>query len=212
MRGVDTVPNKSKRILRPAQAIEKEVKRDEISTGLNAGVEKLEGKVPGRPPVDNTHNTKYLLKQYRRVAYAVEISESELNLRMEMEHGTRLSTLEVNAELAGVDLSNTKLEAYAQSVIRSKSMLEIIKAALDAVRKDPDRGELMYQVLYETYFTPSKPRRREDIIDKLDAMGFPMSIASYHNYLNAAIHALDRILWGYTARDCIEIIKQFLPD
>ena len=91
-------------------------------------------------------------------------------------------------------------------------MLEIIKTALDSVRKDPDRGELMYQILYETYFTPSKPRRREDIIDKLDSMGFPMSIASYHNYLNAAIHAIDRILWGYTARDCIDIIKQFLPD
>ena len=173
------MPNKTKRTLRPALAIEKEVKRDEISTGLNVGVEKLEGKMTARQPVDNTHNTKYLLKQYRRVAYAVEISESELNLRMEMEHGTRLSTLEVNAELAGVDLSNTKLEAYAQSVIRSKSMLEIIKTALDSVRKDPDRGELMYQILYETYFTPSKPRRREDIIDKLDSMGFPMSIASY---------------------------------
>ena len=206
------MPNKTKRTLRPALAIEKEVKRDEISTGLNVGVEKLEGKTTARQPIDNTHNTKYLLKQYRRVAYAVEISESELNLRMEMEHGTRLSTLEVNAELAGVDLSNTKLEAYAQSVIRSKSMLEIIKTALDSVRKDPDRGELMYQILYETYFTPSKPRRREDIIDKLDSMGFTMSIASYHNYLNAAIHAIDRILWGYTARDCIEIIKQFLPD
>ena len=72
---------------RPALAIEKEVKRDEISTGLYVGVEKLEGKMTARQPVDNTHNTKYLLKQYRRVAYAVEISESELNLRMEMEHG-----------------------------------------------------------------------------------------------------------------------------
>lgn len=204
--------DKAKRHLRPALEIEKEIKREEISTGLHAGVEKLEGKTIGRQSVDNTHNTKYLLKQYRRVAYAVEISESELNLRMEMEHGTRLSTLEINAELAGVDLSNTKLEAYAQSVIRSKSMLEIIKTALETVRRDPDRGELMYQVLYETYFTPTKPRRREDIIDKLDRAGFPMSVASYHNYLRSAIHAIDRILWGYTARDCIEIIKQFLPD
>ena len=37
-----------------------------------------------------------------------------------MEHGTRLSTLEVNAELAGIDLSNTKLENHTKSVIRSK--------------------------------------------------------------------------------------------
>ena len=42
-------------------------------------------------------------------------------------------------------------------------------------------------------------------------MRYPMSPASYHNYLNAAINALDRILWGYTARDCIGIIKEFLP-
>ena len=33
----------------------------------------------------------------------------------------------------------------------------------------------------------------------------------YHSYLNMAIRAIDRILWGYTARDCMEIIKQFLP-
>jgi len=37
----------------------------------------------------------------------------------------RLSTLEVNADLAGVDLTGTKLESHARSVIRSKNMLEI---------------------------------------------------------------------------------------
>ena len=59
MRGADNMPNKTKRTLRPALAIEKEVKRDEISTGLNVGVEKLEGKTTARQPIDNTHNTKY---------------------------------------------------------------------------------------------------------------------------------------------------------
>ena len=73
-----------------------------------------------------------------------------MNVRMEMEHGTRLSTLEVNAELAGVDLSGSKLEGYARTVIRSKNMLQIIKNALNTVRLDPDHGELMYQILYLT--------------------------------------------------------------
>lgn len=36
-----------------------------------------------------------------------------------------------------------------------------------------------------------------------------MSMVTYHSYLNMAIRAIDRILWGYTARDCMEIIKQF---
>ncbi len=38
-----------------------------------------------------------------------------------------------------------------------------------------------------------------------------MSMVTYHSYLNMAIESIDRILWGYTARDCMEIIKQFLP-
>ena len=52
---------------------------------------------------------------------------------------------------------------------------------------------------------------REVILAELDRQGFPMSMVTYHSYLNMAIRAIDRILWGYTARDCMEIIKQFLP-
>jgi len=196
----------------PAFNLEKEAVQEEIESGLQSGVDILAGKVRKDDRVDNYHNTKYLLKQYRRVAYAVKISEAELNIRMEMEHGTKLSTLEMNAELAGIDLSGTKLESHTRSVIRSKKMLEIIKTTLEAVRGDPERGELLYYVLYQTYFTEKKPRNREQIILELDRLGFPMSVPSYHNYLKAAIKAIDRILWGYTARDCIELIKQFLPE
>lgn len=205
---------KKKRLdARPAYSLEKELVRSEIESGVKAGVDKLSGNVENRDDkAKNFHNTRYLLKQYRRVEYSVRVSESELNLRMEMKHGMRLSTLEVNADLAGVDLTGTKLESHARSVIRSKNMLEIINTALDAVREDPDRGELLYLVLYHTYFSKQKPRNREQILRELEAKGFPMSVSSYHNYLNAAVKAIDRILWGYTARDCIELIKQFLPD
>ena len=132
----------------PVFALEKEALKTEIETGLQVGVDHLEDKPMKRKPVEKYHNTRYLLKQYRKVAYAIQISESDMNVRMEMEHGTRLSTLEVNAELAGVDLSGSKLEGYARTVIRSKNMLQIIKNALNTVRLDPDHGELMYQILY----------------------------------------------------------------
>ena len=195
----------------PAFALEKEALKAEIETGLQAGVDHLEDKPMKHKPVEKYHNTKHLLKQYRRVAYAIQISETDMNVRMEMEHGTRLSTLEVNAELAGVDLSGSKLEGYARTVIRSKNMLQIIDNALEAVRMDPDQGEVMYQTLFVTYFSPKKLPNREAMLVELDRLGYPMSMRSYHNYLNMAIHAIDRILWGYTARDCMELIKQFLP-
>lgn len=196
----------------PAYALEKEVVRDEIERGLQLGVETLEGKATRKEKTDNIHNTKYLLKQYRRVVYSVRLSEADMNARMEMEHGLRLSSLEVNAELAGIDLSDSKLEAYANSVIRSKNMLQIIDNALEGLRMDPDRGEYLYQLLYVTYFSPQKPKNRDAILSELDRLGYPMSIPTYHNHLKVAIKAIDRILWGYTARDCIELIKQFLPE
>ena len=158
------------------------------------------------------HDTKLLLKNYRRVAYAVRVSEDELNSRFNAEHGTSLTALESNAELAGMDLSNTKLESYTKTLVRSKRMLEIVNNALEAVRLDPDHGELMYQILYLTYLSPQKPRNRDSILAKLECSGYPMSATTYHVRLNEAIKAIDRILWGYTARDCMEIVKQFLPD
>lgn len=202
----------SKKSTKPAYEVEKEVIRDTIQAGIKAGVDRLAGVecVPDRP--DSFHNTKYLLKQYRRIAYAVQTSETELNLRMEMAHGVVLSAMEVNAELAGIDLSNTRLETYAQSVIRSKNMLAIINSALECVKGDPDHGELYYHILYQTYFTQRKPKNTSCIIQELDHLDYPMSPASYYNYLNAAIKAIDRILWGYTARDCIDIIQHFLPE
>lgn len=195
----------------PAFAMEKEALKTEIETGLQSGVDHLEDAPGKRRSVEKYHNTKHLLKQYRRVAYAIQISEADMNARMEMEHGTQLSTLEVNAELAGVDLSGSKLEGYARTVIRSKNMLQIINNALNTVRLDPEHGELLYQVLYLTYFSQKKPVNREAILAELDHQGFQMSMVTYHSYLNMAIQAIDRILWGYTARDCMEIIKQFLP-
>ena len=90
-------------------------------------------------------------------------------------------------------------------------MLEIIKNALEAVRLEPAHGELLYQLLYLTYFSEPKPKNRDIILSQLDRMGYPMSVSSYHNNLNRGIQAIDHILWGYTAQDCIEIIRNFLP-
>jgi hypothetical protein len=194
----------------PAFELEKAAVSAEIERGLETGVKHLIQEEPQQRE-DHFHNTRFLLRQYRRVEYAIRISESDLNLRMEMEHGTQMSALEVNADLAGIDLTGSKLEGYTKSIIRSQKMLQIIQNALDTVRLDPENGELLYQVLFLTYFSPQKPKNREAIVDSLDRMGYPMSVATYHNYLNKGIRAIDHILWGYTTIDCMEIIRNFLP-
>ena len=79
----------------PVFALEKEALKTEIKTGLQVGVDHLEDKPMKRKPMEKYHNTRHLLKQYRKVAYAIQLSESDMNVRMEMAHGTRLSKLEV---------------------------------------------------------------------------------------------------------------------
>lgn len=72
--------------------IDKALSQQEIESGVQAGLAHLSGK-EARKPEDHFHNTKHLLKQYRRVLYSVSISEEDLNLRVEMEHGSQCRLL-----------------------------------------------------------------------------------------------------------------------
>lgn len=63
----------------PAFEIEKEALKTEIETGIQAGVDHLEAKTAKRKDADKYHNTRHLLKQYRKVAYAIQISEADMN-------------------------------------------------------------------------------------------------------------------------------------
>ena len=91
-------------------------------------------------------------------------------------------------------------------------MLQIIKNALNTVRLDPDHGELMYQILYLTYFSERKLANREAILAELERIGFQMSMVTYHSYLNMAIKAIDRILWGYQIINRADVGGQYLNE
>ena len=53
----------------PAFEIEKEALKTEIETSIQAGVDHLEAKTAKRKDADKYHNTRHLLKQYRKVAW-----------------------------------------------------------------------------------------------------------------------------------------------
>ena len=60
--------------------------KTEIETGLQVGVDHLEDKPMKRKPVKKYHNTRHLLKQYRKVSYAIQISESDMNVKIGRAH------------------------------------------------------------------------------------------------------------------------------
>ncbi len=198
--------NKNKR---SAARIEAELLSGEIESVIEDGVQKLHGPEARE---DTYHNTKRLLRQYRRVEYAVRMSEEEMGLRAEADYGIALSPLEVNAELAGIDLSGTRLEGYTRSIVRSKRILEVINNALERVKENPERGDELYEVLYQTYFTPKKARNREDLLNALARKGFAMSKSQYYVMLKKSVEVIDKLLWGFTAKDCLEFAKLFSVD
>lgn len=65
---------------------------------------------------DRLHNTKFLLKQYRRIAYSVQVSENELNLRMEMEHGSQQTIIDNNLPNAVPDGLTVILHSPAEGL------------------------------------------------------------------------------------------------
>lgn len=51
----------------PAFALEKEALKTEIEAGIQTGVEQMESGQKGKKPVEKYHNTRHLLRQYRKV-------------------------------------------------------------------------------------------------------------------------------------------------
>lgn len=72
----------------PAFEIEKEALKTEIETGIQAGVDHLEAKTAKRKDADKYHNTRHLLKQYRKVAYGARFGNRRNAIRLGGRHST----------------------------------------------------------------------------------------------------------------------------
>ena len=143
------------------------------------------------------------------MAFAVQSAEIDLAAQTMDKYGTPLTTLRVNAELAGIDLTGTKAEGRARSLMRSKEMLAVLQTAAECVKKYPRKGEVFHRILYLTYFdTPE--RNREEILRELTKEGEGMSMKTYSKYLKQAILVMDGLLWGYDTALCREAVEDVL--
>ena len=64
----------------PAFALEKEALKTEIEAGIQTGVEQMESGQKGKKPVEKYHNTRHLLRQYRKVAYTPSINAARASI------------------------------------------------------------------------------------------------------------------------------------
>jgi len=155
------------------------------------------------------HNTKELLKKYRQVIMCVDDSLEEVGTNIN-EIGDRFAILAEFVRVEDIDISSVSLENHIRCIEKTRQIVELIKAAINKMRKYDINGEEFYWIIYLKYICDNSERCRSDaeIIDRMCKEGVPISQSTFYRRLNMAIEALSNIIWGYTARDSMKIIDE----
>lgn len=134
------------------------------------------------------HNTLLLLKNYRTIAWVLECFPDTLAEDLEQPFEGLDELLDrFDAEMG---MENRKLENRMMSVQKSRLMIDRVNEALSVLKKKPDNGQKLYDLIYQTYISPEK-LRLSDILYRLD-----MSPRHYYRLREQAVNILSIRLWS----------------
>ena len=88
------------------------------------------------------HDTWKLLKNYRDVAWNLEIADLDLQAEMRAEYGTAEGGSLAALTEAGADLHGTRIESFARSLERSRKMMRLLDAAIQLMRRRHKKGSV----------------------------------------------------------------------
>ena len=84
------------------------------------------------------HDTAKLMQNYRDVLWNVEVSEQNLQAEFRAEYGAANGI-----QITDLDISNPRLEGDAQSIARSKKMLQLIDSSVNLIRERHKMGNFI---------------------------------------------------------------------
>lgn len=155
------------------------------------------------------HDTQLLLRKYRQVKWALEVSSQQALKELQQRTGGTLDTFLHAAVFAGADISNTHLEGRAQSLERSRKMLALINESVDLMRRNHPRGELYYQTIYHFYLSP-KELTINGILNEMEKEGYIVSDTTLRKYRNEAVRIIGEILWGYDDLESKNVLNEIV--
>lgn len=156
------------------------------------------------------HNTEILLKRYRDVVWSMEVSAIQARMNFEYEMGCSLDEFLQMSYAAGMDFSGTDIQEQIRTLERSKKMLNIIDASAEILKKR-EHDETLYWVIYYTYLSKKQLRNVDDILKKVtEKTGEYMCMKTYYRNRKKAIDLLSTILWGFTSKECLPILEEFV--
>ena len=157
------------------------------------------------------HDTWKLLIKYRDVVWSLELSVQQARNKFEIEYGNTIEDFLDSVYLAGADVAGSDIEHHAQCIERSHRMLKLLDSAIDLLRNKHKNGESYYWLLYYSYLSPQQMQNVEEIIEKLRPHIRDISMRTYYRKRKECISALSSILWGYTSKDSMKVLEQFVP-
>lgn len=158
------------------------------------------------------HNTYQFLKHYRDATYSLKVVVHQLENEFQLEYGTSIDKFLDSVYAAGADLGGTDIEERAKSIQRSNRMLKLLDSSVDLLRNNHKYGEQYYWILYYSFLSPQELRNTDEIIEKLVPHMGVLSFRTFYRRRHAAIESLSAILWGFTAKETMELLNQFFPE
>ena len=137
------------------------------------------------------HNTLMLLKNYRTIAWMLECFPD--NVAEELDRP--FENLDELIDHIDVEMSmgNRKLESRIEGVRKSRILLDRVNEALTVLKKKPENGEILYNLIYQTFITPEN-LSLTDILYRLDisprAKLYPVNLPSRMLHLVNGMHLM----------------------
>lgn len=157
------------------------------------------------------HDTWQLLKKYRDVVWSLELSVQQVKKTFEIEYGTSIEDFLDSIYMAGADLSGTQIEQHARSIERSHKMLNLLNTSVELLRTKHKSGEQYYWILYYSFLSPQELSNVDEIIDHIRPYVQDISHRTFYRRRQFAIEALGSILWGYSSKECLNLLNGLFP-
>lgn len=147
------------------------------------------------------HNTQMMLKHYRDIVWALECFPEQVAEELDR------PLKDLDALLSMVDtqlaMGNARLEHRMLSIKQSRLLLDRINDALTVLQQKPGNGEMMYNIIFQTFVTPDKLTHQE-ILYRLD-----ISDRHYYRLRQQAVNILSIRLWTAPA-GCLDAWLEIL--
>lgn len=134
------------------------------------------------------HNTELLLKHYKNIAWMIECFPTTIAEELEQPFEDIDEVMErLDMELT---IGNRKLEHRLENIRKTRMILDRVNEALTVLKKKPEDGERLYEIIYLTYIAPETLNHNE-LLYRLN-----LSSRHYYRLREQAINILSIRLWS----------------